>query len=53
MGNMATMTLASRSDNLCVKIAFKITTLNEGSSSNLMLSQLEWTVLVHFLTRDT
>ena len=49
MGNMATMTLASRSDYSCVEIAFKITTLNEGSSSNLMLSQLEWTVLIHFI----
>ena len=46
--------ITSRSDYSCVEIAFKITTLKEGSSSDLMLSQLEWTVLIHFLlTRDT
>ena len=29
-----------------------ITALNKGNSSNMKLSQLEWTLIAHFLTRE-
>ena len=52
MDRVETMTTAVRPDNPRIDIAFRISAMNEGSSSDLLFSLQEWTALSLFLTRE-